>query len=78
MYLNREISSERSRSELFGLLLSCIFSDEAKNDCPLSFLRKSLTVEDKYDYTLELTDEEIFSVLKKHRKCFQKRLLALT
>jgi len=76
MYLNGEISSERSRSELFGLLLSCIFSDEAENECPLSLLRKNLTVEEKYDYTLKLTEKEIFSVLKKHGKCFQKRLFA--
>jgi hypothetical protein len=78
MYLNEEISPERSRSELFGPLLSCIFSDEAKNECPLSLLRKNLTVEEKYDYTVKLSDEEIFSVLKKHGECFQKRLFAAT
>ena len=61
---------------LFGLLLSCLFSEEAENQCPLSRLRNSLTIEEKYDYVSELSEEEMDNVLTQHGKCFQQRISA--
>ena len=69
-------SSERSRSVLFGLLLSCLFSEEAKNKCPLSRLRNNLTIEEKYDYIWELSENEVKNTLEKHGKCFEKRIFS--
>ena len=71
-----EKSSERSRSVLFGLLISCLFSEEAKNQCPLSRFRNNLSIEEKYDLSLKLSEEEINTVLEKHEKCFEMRLFA--
>ena len=75
MDLILEKTSERSRSMLFGLLLSCLFSEEAKNECHLSRLRRSLTLEEKYDYVLELSEEELHTLLEEHGKCFRMRIL---
>ena len=71
-----EKSYERSRSVLFGLLISCLFSEEAKSKCPLSRLRNNLSIEEKYDLVLELSEDEVSTVLEKHGKCFEKRLFA--
>lgn len=72
-----EKCSDRSRSLLFGLLLSCLFSDEAQHKCPLALLRNNLSLEEKYDYVLNLSKEEVNNILKKHGKCFEKRIQAI-
>ena len=71
-----EKSSERSRSVLFGLLLSCLFSEDEKNNCPLSRLRNNLTIEEKYNYICELSEEEVNRALEEHGKCFKNRIVA--
>jgi hypothetical protein len=71
-----EKSFDRSRSLLFGLLQSCLFSEDAKDSCPLSQLRNHLSLEEKYTYVMELSTEEVHSILEQHRKCYEERVLA--
>ena len=70
-----EKSFDRSRSLLFGLLVSCLFSEKAKDSCPLTQLRNSLSLEEKYDYVMGLSEEEVNSILEQHEECFEKRVL---
>ena len=77
MDLILEKSLDRSRSMLFGFLLSCLFSEEVKSKCPLSLLRNNLTIEEKYNFVMEMSEEEIHAVLKLHTKCFEKRIFSL-
>ena len=67
---------DRQRSLLFGLLQGCFFSEEAKDNCPLSQLRNRLSLEEKYDYVMELSNEEVNNILEQHEKCYTKRVLA--
>ncbi len=69
-------SMDRSKSELFGLLLSCLFSDEVKNKCPLSRLRSSLTIEEKYNYVKKLSQKEVKKILNRHTKCFERAIFS--
>jgi len=71
MDLTTAKSMDRSKSELFGLLLSCLFSDEVKNKCPISRLRSSLTIEEKYNYVKKLSQEEVKIILNQHTKCYE-------
>ena len=72
-----EKSLDRSRGLLFGLLTNCIFSSGARNDCPLWDLRKSLTTEQKHEYVMGLSDEEVQTALIQHEECYDKRLSGL-
>ena len=72
---NSDKSSYRTRSLLFGLLISCLFSEQAKDSCPLTQLRNSLSLEEKYDYVMELTDEVVHDILEQHEECYEKRVL---
>jgi hypothetical protein len=54
-----EKSAERPRALLFGLLVNCVFSTGAKEDCPLLEMRNNLSLEEKYKYVMGLTIEEI-------------------
>jgi hypothetical protein len=71
-----EKSFDRQRSLLFGLLQSCLFSEAAKDSCPLSQLRDSLSLEEKYDYVMGLSDKEVDNILEQHEECYTKRVLA--
>ena len=66
-----EKASDNSRSLLFGLLVNCIFSGHANGLCPLSQLRDSLTFEEKYNFVMELSPEEVCQVLNRHEKCYE-------
>ena len=70
-----EKSFDRSRSLLFGLLQSCLFSEDAKDSCPLSQLRHRLSLDEKYDYVMGLSDEVVRDILKQHEECYEKRVL---
>lgn len=72
-----EKSSDKSRTLLFGLLVNCIFSDDAQGKCPLWERRNNLSIENKYDYVMELGLKEINSILVQHEQCYQKRLAGL-
>ena len=76
MDLILEKSFDRQRSLLFGLLQACLFSENAKDSCPLSQPRNSLSLEEKYNYVMELSAEEVNNLLEQHEKCYQKRVLA--
>ena len=67
-------SLDSSRGLLFGLLANCIFSEGAKESCPLSELRSSLSIEEKHEYVMELSDEEVKSILVQHEECYEERL----
>jgi hypothetical protein len=69
-----EKSSDRSRSMLFGLLISCLLFDETMSDCPLTHLRESLTLEEKYDFVMELDKQEVDSLVRLHTKCFSMKI----
>jgi hypothetical protein len=70
-----EKSFDRSRSLLFGLLQSCLFSEDAKDSRPLSQLRNRLSLDEKYDYVMKLSDEVIHNILEQHEECYEKRIL---
>ena len=70
-----EKSFDRQRSLLFGLLQSCLFSEEAKDSCPLSQLRNRFSLEEKYDYVMELSAEELNNLLEQHEECYEKNVL---
>ena len=70
-----EKSFDRSRSLLFGLLQSCLFSEDAKDSCPLSQLRNRLSLDEKYDYVMKLSDEVVHNILEQHEECYGKRIL---
>jgi len=68
-----EKSFTESRALLFGLLQRCIFSEYAIEDCPLNELRSNLSINKKYDYAMEVSDEAVNSLLRQHEKCIAKR-----
>jgi len=74
MNATAEKISDRSRSVLFGFLVSCLFSDEAEDKCPLALLRSFLSIEEKYEYVMGLSEEEVADYLKQHAECFEKRM----
>jgi hypothetical protein len=67
-------SSDRSRSKLFGFLLSCLFSDDEENKCPFALLRNTLTIEEKFDYVMNLNEKEINHYLNLHDLCLERRI----
>ena len=67
-------SFDSSRGLLFGLLVNCIFSAVAKEFCPLSELRKSLSIEEKHTYVMGLNLEEVKNILLQHEECYERRL----
>jgi hypothetical protein len=69
-------SSDRSRSLLFGLLQSCLLEGNALESCPLAQLRNSLSLEEKYHYAMESSEEEVHEILEQHEECFKKRIIA--
>lgn len=71
-----EKSSDRSRTMLFGLLISCIFDGEKSSSCPLSQLRNTLSLEEKYKYVMGLNTDEVINVLGENEKCYEKCVLA--
>ena len=71
-----EKSSDRSRSLLFGLLQSCLLEGNALENCPLAHLRSTLSLEEKYHYAMESSDEEVHKILEQHDECFKKRIIA--
>jgi hypothetical protein len=74
---NLKKSLDSSRGLLFGLLVGCVFSEGVKESCPLSELRSSLSTEEKHEYVMGLSDEEVKSILVQHEECSEKRLLEI-
>ena len=68
-----EKSSERLRALLFGLLVNCVFSTDARKDCPLLEMRNNLSLEEKHKYVMGLGIEEIRSILFLHEECYKQR-----
>jgi hypothetical protein len=68
-----EKSSNPSRTLVLGLLVSCRFTTCAE-DCPLRELHNDLSIEEKYEYALELSDEDVKYILAQHEYCYKKRL----
>ena len=71
---NLKKSFDSSRGLFFELHVNCIFSKGAKESCPLFELRSSLSTEEKHEYVMGLTDEEVKSILLQHEECYEKRL----
>ena len=69
-----EKSRDTSRALLFGLLANCIFSTGINEQCPLSDLRINLSHEEKYEFVMGLSDEEIKNILVQHEECYEKKL----
>ena len=69
-----ETSLDKSKTLLFGLLVNCIFSENEEKDCPLWELRNNLSIENKHIYVMELSKEEVNSILVQHEECYQKSL----
>ena len=71
-----EKSFDRSRTLLYGLLQTCLLEGEALESCPLEYLRNSLTLEEKYRYTISSSEKELNKILAQHEECFKKRVFA--
>lgn len=71
-----EKSLGQSRAQLFGLLEGCIFSEYAKDDCPLLQLSSTLSLTEKYKYVMEVNDEEVNTILAQCEECIEKIALA--
>ena len=67
-------SSGHSKELLFGLLANCIFSANETECCPLFELRNNLSIEEKYDFVMGLSKQEVKSILMQHEDCFENRL----
>ena len=70
-------SSDSSRGLLFGLLVNCIFSTSSGDNCPLSELRSNLSVEEKHEFVMGLSVEEVQNILVRHEECFEQSLADL-
>lgn len=66
-------SFDRSRALLFGLLQSYLLDGNALKSCPLTQLRDSLSLENKYKFAMESNKEEVNKILEQHEVCFNKR-----
>lgn len=71
-----EKTLNESRALLLGLLQGCIFSEYAKDDCPLLQLRKELSLTEKYNFVMEQSEKVIKSILAQHEECIAKKALA--
>jgi hypothetical protein len=69
-----EKSTAQSRGILFGLLTNCIFSSNENYSCPLFDLRNSLSIEQKYDFVMGLSKEDVAFMLTQHEGCFERKL----
>jgi len=70
-----EKSSDRSRALLFGLLVNCLFPTSKNEECPLWELRNSLSTEKKHEFVMELSKDEVASILVQHEECYEKRFI---
>ena len=68
-----EKPSNPSRTLVLGLLMNCRFAACTKK-CPLRKLHNDLSIEEKQEYTLGLSDEEVNNILVRHEFCYEKRL----
>jgi len=68
-----EKSYDQSRRLLWGLFTNCIFSSNENDSCPLFDLRNSLSIEQKYDFVMGLSKEEVAFMLAQHEDCFEKK-----
>jgi hypothetical protein len=73
-----EKCSDKSRALLFGLLANCSFPTRTNEDCPLWELRNNLSIEEKHEYAMGLSDEEVKSILVQHEECYEKKLSDLS
>jgi len=70
-----EKSPNPSRSLVFGLLASCLFTTNTDcSDCLLKELRDNLSIAKKHKFVMGLSDVEIESILEKNKSCYEKRL----
>ena len=69
-----EKSADRSRAMLFGLLVNCLFPTNRKEECPLWELRSSLSLDQKFEYAMALSDEKVESLLAFHESCYERRI----
>jgi len=68
-----ENSLDTSRSLLFGLLVNCVFSAGALEDCPLWEIRNNLSIEEKHKFVMGLSIEKVKSILSQHEECYGQR-----
>ena len=68
-----EKPSNPSRTLVLGLLESCRFTT-CVEDCPLRKLHNDLSIEEKHEYALGLSDEEVTNILVQREFCYEKRL----
>ena len=71
--LDRANSDKSKRSLLFGFLVSCLLSEEAGLKCPLAQPRKTLNIEQKYVYVMNLNDNCLKTTLMQCKECYEQR-----
>jgi len=67
-------SSVKYRALVLGLLANCNFFKGASANCPLSEIRNNASDEEKYQYAMGLSDEEIMKILAYHNECYERRM----
>jgi len=67
-----EKPSNPSRTLVLGLLVSCFTT--CLEGCPLRKLHNDLSIEEKHEYALGLSDEEVNNILVQREFCYEKRL----
>jgi hypothetical protein len=71
--IERVNGDKSKRSLLFGFLVSCLLSEEAGLKCPLAQPRKTLNIEQKYVYAMNLNGECLKTTLIKCKECYEQR-----
>ena len=71
--IERANSDKSKRTLLFGFLVSCLLSEEAGLKCPLAQPRKTLNIEQKYVYVMNLNDDCLKTTLMQCKECYEQR-----
>ena len=70
--IERACSDKSKRTLLFGFLVNCLFSEEAGLECPLAQPRKTLNIEQKYVYVMNLNGECLKTTLVQCKECYKQ------
>jgi hypothetical protein len=71
--IERAYSEKSKRTLLFGFLVSCLLSEEVGLKCPLAQPRKTLNIEQKYIYMMNLNVECLKTTLIQCKECHEQR-----
>ena len=70
--IERANSDKSKRTLLFGFLVNFLLSEEAGSKCPLTQPRKTLNIEQKYVYVMNLNGECLKTTLVQCKECYKQ------